>query len=170
MPTNVTVEWTSYTADKAKVLLRKNVHNRNIRRHVVEAYARDMAQGNWQPTGEAVKVSNDGILLDGQHRLAAVIYACENLGLDKPVTMLTIRGLPTATQDVMDTGIARKASDALQLEGVTHASATAAAVKVLIRLERGTIFDHSPGASRVTHAEILDWLAEHPEFGGFMED
>src|SRR4051794_31155207 len=90
-------------------MLAANTKNRTLRRTLVDVYAADMAKGNWQFTGEAVKISTDGVLLDGQHRLEAIVQA----GVTVP--MLVVRGLPRATQDVMDSGAKRSAADALRL-------------------------------------------------------
>jgi len=133
----------------AEEWLGKNTANRNVRPRVVDAYARDMAAGRWRLSGEAVKFSHDGLLLDGQHRLHAVIAA------DVPVWMMVVRGLDPETQKVMDSGAARTAGDALRLRGETAYSALAAAARLAIAYESGRL-----GATRdkATHTEILDFI------------
>ena len=51
----VTSSVTLVTPDTAERWLSKNHNNRNVKRAVVNAYARDMAAGRWQITGEAIK-------------------------------------------------------------------------------------------------------------------
>ena len=48
---------------------------RNRRRDTVTAYAEDMAAGRWKENGETIKFDSEGRLIDGQHRLAAVVKA-----------------------------------------------------------------------------------------------
>ena len=57
----------------AKKYLEKNTNNRRLRTSVVNAYAQDMRQGNWQENAEAISFYEDGSLRDGQHRLAAIV-------------------------------------------------------------------------------------------------
>lgn len=59
----------------AEYLLEKNIGNRKISRHRVSMYARDMQAGNWQLTHQGILLGKDGIVIDGQHRLHAVILS-----------------------------------------------------------------------------------------------
>lgn len=75
------------TPDKAQKLLELNESNRPISKHTVDAYARDICNGNWtENSANAIAISEDGYLQDGQHRLNAVIKA----GI--PVTMWVCYG------------------------------------------------------------------------------
>lgn len=100
----------------AKQALEKNAGNRTISQATVERYAKMMVEEHWLPTGETVKFTADGRLLDGQHRLLAVIHA------QRTVAMLVARGVPEASFAVLDTGRARSIADVLGLEGYRHAA------------------------------------------------
>jgi hypothetical protein len=65
----ITPEWA------AKTLAEKNTRNRPISRPHVEALANEIRRGAWQVNGDTIKLSPDGQLIDGQHRLAAVVKA-----------------------------------------------------------------------------------------------
>ena len=55
-------------------LLKANSTNRELRNHVVEGYVDQMKKGQWrEDTGETIKISKTGRLLDGQHRLNAIV-------------------------------------------------------------------------------------------------
>lgn len=126
----------------AQQWLGANSHNRNLRRGVVAAYARDMEQGRWQFTGEAIKFGTNGELLDGQHRLQALVLA------DATVSMLVVRNVNSEAQSVMDTGARRTAGDALSLNGEKVPALLASAAAMVI----------TEGATRrssVTHSEIM---------------
>ena len=64
------------TPSIAKGLLESNTKNRGINELVVSRYANDILKGNWkEDTGEAIKISKMNIILDGQHRLCAIVKA-----------------------------------------------------------------------------------------------
>lgn len=142
------------TPTKAREYLARNTHNRNLRARVVAAYANDMRTGHWRWNGESIKFSFDGVLLDGQHRLAAVVEA------DAPVRMLVIRGLPDITQETMDGGTKRRFSDVLTLRGEGHANTLAAACRRIVQWESGS---KGPGANYTpTNAQMLQVLERYP--------
>lgn len=137
------------TPTTAEEWLGKNQSNRPVRERVVAAYARDMAAGRWRLSGEGVKFAASGRLLDGQHRLHAVVRA------EVPVSMLVVRGLAEDTQLVMDSGAGRTASDALRLRGETAYSNLAAAARLAIQYEAGRL---TGNGDKVTHTEIIDFI------------
>jgi hypothetical protein len=57
----------------AKLLLEANVRNRPISGAHVRSLARDMASGNWRLTHQGIALDRDGRLVDGQHRLSAIV-------------------------------------------------------------------------------------------------
>lgn len=143
------------TPEMAARWLSKNQKNRNIRQAAVSSYARDMASGNWQLTGEAVKFDRSGNLIDGQHRLMAIIKS------DVPVTMFVVRGLPAGAQDVMDSGAKRQAADALHLSGHKNATTVAATARLALSLEaNGNDTRHANKA--FTNSEIAEWVTKNP--------
>lgn len=147
VPANVV----TITPEMAEDLLGKNTRNRNVSKGLVDAYARDMASNAWQFTGEAIKLSKGGKLLDGQHRLLACIKA------ETPFTTLIVYELDDAAQDVLDTGRGRKFSDVLVMNGTAHAHRTAATCKWMITIKNG----FNQGQSRVNHSELLDTFRRH---------
>ena len=140
--------------DMAARWLERNTRNRKLRPSTVARYARDMASGNWELTGEAVKFATDGTLLDGQHRLAAVIKS----GATVPIYV--VRGLAVESQRVMDTGDKRTAAGALQIAKHPNSSLLAAAS----RLALGVAADLSdPGHHEATHSEIQEFVDANPD-------
>lgn len=57
----------------AKTLLEANTHNRAVSNVRVDSMARNMAAGEWKLTPETISFGTDGVLLNGQHRLKAVV-------------------------------------------------------------------------------------------------
>lgn len=145
----------------AKEWLDRNVHNRPVRKNKVDGYARDMKAGKWALNGEAVKFGIDGVLLDGQHRLHAIVAA------GVPVQMLVVVGLANETQVTMDSGAKRTTGDAFSLEGKKNAQNLAAILKKIWMWQRG---DHKFAASILpTTAECAELLAKHPEIHHSVE-
>lgn len=77
--------------EKAAVLLETNNENRKISKGTVEAYTQDILAGNWdEQVGVAISIDENGVLRDGQHRLAAIVNAgvgihswvCRNVSSD----------------------------------------------------------------------------------------
>lgn len=111
--------------NEAVTLLGSNTHNRKLRAGRTNIYAVDMLNGNWLTTGDAIKFSKTGVLLDGQHRLAALVQACTTGALQQgdkippnpklTLPMVIIRGLDDEAQEAMDTGTARSLADILEL-------------------------------------------------------
>lgn len=151
----VQVEIVDITPKLASRWLDANLGNRNIRQRTVTAYARDMASGRWQLSGEGVKFSTSDRLIDGQHRLHAVVQA----GVTVP--MVVVRGLDDEVQTVLDSGSARTAGDALRMRSETHYSALAAAARIVMQFQDGRL--DQGGAHKYTHSEIIEWLDRNPE-------
>lgn len=150
---NVTVE--RITPEKAREYLGFNTHNRSLRPRVVTAYAADMAAGDWLWNGEGIKFAADGTLLDGQHRLAAIVQA------DVPIRMLVIRDLPDSTQETMDGGVKRKFADVLKLRGETDCVALAATLRAIASYGDGSNGIGDTGRS-FTNAQMLQTLERYP--------
>ena len=151
-PTAVVVD---VTPDVARVWLRNNTHNRRLRERAVQDYARDMAAGHWNLNGEAIKFAADGTVLDGQHRLRAVVAA------DVTVQMLVVVGLDPAAQETMDTGRKRTTGDVMGLRGEHNAHTLAAILRRVWAWQQG---DYKfAGNYAAINRECAQLLAEHPE-------
>jgi hypothetical protein len=116
--------------------------------------ASDMAAGRWHMTGEAIKIASDGLLLDGQHRLHAVIKA------DAPVEMMVVVGIAHEAQDLMDSGRARGVHDVLAIHGEKNANTIASAARILASYPAagGVRF----ATHRVPRGELLAFIAGRP--------
>lgn len=57
----------------ARLLLESNVRNRPVSWPHVRRIARDMVSGNWRLTHQGIALDSDGKLVDGQHRLHAIL-------------------------------------------------------------------------------------------------
>jgi hypothetical protein len=148
------VDIMAVTPELAAKWLKQNTHNRSLRKRAVSDYARDMAAGQWRLNGEAIKFAADGTLLDGQHRLLAVIEA------DTVIPLMVVTGLAVETQETMDAGRKRTAADAFSLRGESHATVLASVLKRVWMWDQG---DYKFGQNYTpTTAECAALLEERP--------
>lgn len=112
IPYNRVIEVTPELAAK---WLEGNTHNRALRPAAVERYAADMLAGRWGLTHQGIAFDDNGVLLDGQHRLWAIIEA--NMSIKFRVFF---NESPSARW-FTDTGNPRKNVDVLALTGESGA-------------------------------------------------
>ena len=135
----------------AKQLLEQNCANRRLSEATVDRYAQDIAAERWKNTGDTIKLTARGMLIDGQHRMAAVVKA------NKSVVMAVARGVDEDAFTVIDTGKARTLSDVLGIQGYQHCA-------VLAAIARGG-YDYAAGVSQrytPTKAALEAFIQNHP--------
>lgn len=142
------------TPAKAEEYLQKNPKNRAISPKTVNAYARDMENGDWLDTGESIKFDVRGNLLDGQHRLAAVVRSgCK-------IRLSIVRNVVPEARKVMDTGRRRSVADNLSMDfGVKNPTQVASAARLILRWRAGMIRQST--ALRITDSEIYEFVVEN---------
>lgn len=122
-------DWIEFTpAMAAEALTRTNIQRR-LKRHVAAAYATDMREGRWGQDVNCIVFDVNGDLINGQHRLTAVIWSKCTIGF------WVIRGLPVDDILRMDQGSPRTASDQLHILGATNTNCAAAAAGIVLRYE-----------------------------------
>lgn len=154
------------TPELAQKLLDSNhANNRKIKPKIIEMYARLMSKGLWRcDNGEGIKISQEGKILDGQHRLAGVIE------YGKPVEMLFFSGIPEAAITSIDDGVKRTLSDAMIINGksLPNQGAVNGAVKCLFTLwgctMTGKHYDSVYGARTYSTSEQIDFFDALPKF------
>ena len=97
------------TPDMAKAMLQSNIRNRKISHGTIEAYSQDMLSGNWGISHQGIAFNPDGKLMDGQHRLLAIIKS----GI--PVQMLVCTDVPLTYN--IDNGRRRTPLNQLTMRG-----------------------------------------------------
>lgn len=127
------IEWVLVTPDVAKRLLGINYENqRNVQPARVDMYARDMANGNWNPqSSNSIRISSDGKVIDGQHRLLAVIKS----GASILMRVDAGGGSASTLFDYIDNTMARTAGQFIKAK---NANAVAALSKSILCLENGS--------------------------------
>lgn len=145
----------------ARELLSNNTMNRPLKRNHVDQLAAAMGRGEWQMNGESIKLSKCGKLLDGQHRLSAIVKtgaACE---------ILVISGLPLESFHTINTGaILRGAGDILAINGEKNFNVLASGARLLKCWEHNKENPLFQG-NKVSVPEIEDVISRHPNLRKF---
>lgn len=135
----------------AKTLLARRAANRSLNEHLVARYAEDMSRGRWRCGGDPISISPSGELLNGQHRLAAVVKS--------GVTITALVGFDVPADSVFDSGRKRTYGDELARRGVKHASSLAAVHRLVVaseRLSAGRVLPASGVVPATTTAMLED--------------
>lgn len=106
VPKTVVVSVTPAIAER---LMQRNSSNRKLREHKVREYADMMTRGVFVLTHQGICFDSSGTLLDGQHRLAAIIKS--NITVPMSVTI----GANPDTFSVLDSGLSRTITDRTKL-------------------------------------------------------
>lgn len=135
----------------AKEYLARALPNRPISETVVARYVADMADSLWINNGQPIVFSDAGELLDGQHRLSAIIK------YGQPVSMMVVRGVPRQAFVTMDSGKPRKLPDVLGIEGYKYRFNLAACSRLCFNYIAGV------AQSYTTSRGVLErFIKQHP--------
>lgn len=96
--------------------------NRNMSEHVAAKYAKAMSEGRWLFTHQGIAFDTEGWLIDGQHRLRAIVLS----GIT--VEMFVVPGCDADTFAVLDNGYKRQAAHLIHSPG---SRVLAAAARIL---------------------------------------
>lgn len=126
----ITQQIETITPAIAAEYLKNNTNNRPLKNQWVTDIANMIRRGQWVLDGNPIRFSEDGVLLDGQHRLQAIIRA----GI--PVQTLVVRGLPKESFKNIDTGRGRSGGDILSIDGCANATAASSSILGYLNLQK----------------------------------
>lgn len=154
----ITVE--SVTPELAEQWLRGNTRNRNVRPAHVEKLARSMSAGKWNLDGGAIRFGEEDVLLDGQHRLLAVVKS------GVTIRTVVVRSLLNATQSTMDVGPQRTFGDHLKIAGEKHYTLLAATIIRLWLYENDALLSARTTVVLPDFNDLHAYVQEHPKLRG----
>jgi hypothetical protein len=153
-------QWEGYIDETlAARILEGNDNNRPLSDMHAKRIARQMSNGLWKVNGETIKIGSTGDVLDGQHRLWAVIYSKAR------VWVIIVFGVKPDAFSTIDTiRKSRSGADVLAVSGLSHHKAsTSHALVYLIHYQRGTMLNSRNAENRVENAMIEEAYKAHPE-------
>lgn len=143
------------TPEIAREWLSRNIGNRPASQAHVAKLERAIVAGKWKMTGDPIRFSKTGKLLDGQHRLQAIL----NSGMT--VACVVMRDLDDEIFDVLDSGKGRQKSDVLFIElglPVETCKVLASAVGWVLDYDRELYGFHG----KADKAEVLEFVQINP--------
>ena len=149
-----TVEY--ITPEKAQMMLKNNKHNRKMSEAATEKYAQAMIRGAWIENGAPIIFSGD-TLLDGQHRLSALIKS----GISREFVVVT--DLHRSAFTTIDTGKRRNLQDILSIRKEENQKTLAIAITHHSNFTATGGFVKSKAQKNLTYAEFLDYNELHPQ-------
>lgn len=141
------IEIVDITPDYAKELLKLNTNNRPVRGGHVKFLSAIMTRGEFQFNGDAIRISESNVILDGQHRLLAIIKSGITL------KVVVIRGLQNSAFKTIDVdGMKRTSGQVLGLNNIKNYNGVASATRLYFLLKQnGDPFNttNSPSATQI---------------------
>jgi hypothetical protein len=142
------------TPEVAKDLLTVNPSNRHVRREDVRRWTKDMVAGKWVQTGVPILFSWDMKLLDGQHRLIAIMES----GTTQIYNIVT--GLAPEAYNVIDTGRIRTGGDVISDMNFKNYNVMASAIKSQIYWDRYKKLGTNLNQTKVANYEVKEWVTD----------
>jgi len=112
------------------VLETKNSNNRGLKPANLKRLITAIDNDEWILTNQGIAFDKDGNLLDGQHRLQAIVKT------GKTLPIMVARNMDPKIFNCVDTGTARTAADGLFIKGCTNPTKIAAGIKVYFLYQR----------------------------------
>jgi len=149
--------------DQARAYLATNIeNNRKVANTHVLNLALAMQKGQWELNGQGIVISSSGKLIDGQHRMMAVIKSgC-------PCDFLVIRGVDEGCFKTLGSNKARGPADTLSTYGVSNCNVVAASVRLYLIYCGALLRNDGKGGSMntyilPTHTDVLNEYQSSPE-------
>lgn len=138
-----------------------DLSQRSLSRHRIDRLTHAILAGQWRLTHQAIALDPSGRVLDGQHRLTAIVEA----GQQDPelVVEATVAwDADPETFGVIDTGAARTTSDSLKIAGYHDTNHLAASTRALIayRATVGTTDSFERAARALTTVDVMRYLSD----------
>lgn len=133
-------------------LLSLNTGNRRVRQGHIDYLAEQILRDNYVLTNQGVGVDVNGVLIDGQHRLQAIVKA------EFPnVQLLVVYGLPPSARVAVDIGVNRTMSDIMRF-AFDRPEASSLMMATVRAWGLCTIYGGKPPPSkRIPPEQMFDW-------------
>lgn len=133
MKTNIETKVENIGPATAKAYLEVAAPNRKLNQRAVARYTHAMKSGGWRLTHQGIAFDENGKMIDGQHRLTAIIAS------GKTVQMNVSRYSANAPMAVLDSGASRTVSDRVQISGIIgkHTREVVATLNAMLLAETG---------------------------------
>lgn len=138
------------TPAMAEEFLSRPAKNRAIKARDVNRYVEIIKRDGWKTNGEGISIGTDGSLLDGQHRLSAIVKA------NTSVPMTISWNCDTTAMATIDIGRKRSLADIQKIYGIAGTKNILAVVKQTMIERKGYSSEISVNVAKLTYSEILE--------------
>lgn len=135
--------------------------NRPFDRRLQDYYAGQMLRDEWKLSHQGIAMDTEGMLIDGQHRLAALVKAAETNPNVSFVTEVTY-DLDPEVMGVVDAGKARRITDFLAFKNEANRHLLAATVTMLWKYYTYP-FEDWGRVGKMSNEQMYAYLQERPE-------
>jgi len=144
------------TPEEARlILLNHNEKNRPLNQARCMKLAESIKRGEWQFNGDMIRFGKTGQLLDGQHRLQAIVIA------NQPVRSMVCFNLEDESFCTIDVDARpRNSSDVLAIDNYAHYTTLAAALRLVMLFDYAGIFYPRSSKFAPSAAQILQFARE----------
>lgn len=154
-----TITLETITPHKAAEMLKFNHSNRAMVANHLNRLISEMLAGDWKVTGDTIKINGDR-LLDGQHRLEAVVRS----GVS--IQCFIARNVDTDSFPMIDTGRTRMGGDVLSALGYHNVFITASAARMIWYYEHRIARLDGP----LSNNTVLHTVKRHPTLPAFISE
>lgn len=146
------------TPELAARLLDHNNLNRPLNDQHVKRIANQILAGKWKFNGDTIKLSIKNDVLDGQHRLWAVMES------KVPIETIIVEGIEADAFATIDTlRKPRSGADVLALKGATiYKSQISTALQWLLRYKRNILLEYRSPVNRIENSDIEMMYEQNP--------
>lgn len=125
--------WMDVGPAQAREWLQRNAHNRPLSKKLVKAFALEMRNGDWRETHQGPAFDDRDRLIDGQHRLEAVVLSGVTIRMLVTFGLpATIAGSELTVMDCVDRGRPRSVADQLKISHELKQGGRIAAIAAII--------------------------------------
>lgn len=152
----IIIELVTVTPEMASEWLKRNEHNRNKKPKQLAKITRSMDLGEFRFAGDPIRFDKKQRLIDGQHRLTAIVRSGEAQPL------LVMSGFDEEIQMHVDQNSVRQAGDQVMMFGPADKGGNnwASIARLIIRWDAGDLVSNILVPSNV---EIVAFCEEHPD-------
>jgi len=140
----------------AEILTERNIQNRSLDKRQVSRYVNEMVNGRWRVHGNGIQFDKTGRLIDGQHRLQAIVES----GLSQAF-MVTFGVEPDAIVTI-DEGRRRSNFDVASIAGIEVSRLSLSTASYILE-ERGD-------RTKTSRTQVLNFAEIHKEALAFVCD
>lgn len=130
----------------------RELNVRNIRKGKREKFAQEMHAGRWvADNGDMIRLAPDGELLDGLHRLSAIVLG------EITITLWVAFNVPKSAMPTIDTGTSRTFGDVLKFDGEKNSAAMASVTRRVLMWKMGYRLRPPSKGGIVSHSDLKDF-------------